>query len=303
MAKISIIVPVYNVKNYLTRCVDSILACDETDFELLLVDDGSVDGSAELCDEYAERDNRIKTYHKKNGGVSSARNLGLENASGEWVFFVDSDDSVDEFYLTIDCSDADIIEKSYVAISEKGEIIREKKREKSCFTDQESIYRFFVHKRNNELWNKAFKRTLIGESRFNENVSIGEDLLFYLDLLKRVRKYSFMEKGVYYYCERATSAMKSVNNEKRINILFENIINVKKLTNSSEYLSLQTGIIYTTYLPSIFSLRKKLNQQNKDKMESLFCELPIMKMQFISMKGKLKMLLFHFYYRTKQFFN
>lgn len=301
--KFSIIVPVYNVKEYLPRCVDSLLNCRENDFEILLVDDGSSDGSSELCDEYAQKESRIKVFHKANGGVSSARNLGLENASGEWVFFVDSDDYVDESYLSIESQDSDIIEKPYVVISETDEIVREKKQTNNTLTKAKDIYSFFVHKRNNALWNKAFKRTLIGESRFNENVSIGEDFLFYLDLLKRVRKYSFMEKGVYYYCERATSAMKSVNNEKRINILFENIINIKKLTDSSEYLSLQTGIIYTTYLPSIFSLRKKLNQQNKDKMESLFCELPIMKMQFISMKGKLKMLLFHFYYRTKQFFN
>lgn len=89
--KISVIVPVYNAEKWLRRCVDSILAQTYTDFELLLVDDGSTDGSGAICDEYATLDARIRPFHKPNGGVSSARNLGLDNARGEWICFVDSD--------------------------------------------------------------------------------------------------------------------------------------------------------------------------------------------------------------------
>ena len=97
--KISVIVPVYNVEQYLPRCIDSILAQTFTDFELLLIDDGSPDKSGEICDEYAERDSRIRVFHKKNGGVSSARNKGLELAWGNWIAFVDSDDIVLKTYL------------------------------------------------------------------------------------------------------------------------------------------------------------------------------------------------------------
>lgn len=92
--KISVIVPVYNVEKWLHRCVDSILAQTFTDFELLLIDDGSTDASGAICDEYAQRDSRIRVFHKPNGGVSSARNLGLDNAQGEWITFCDSDDYV-----------------------------------------------------------------------------------------------------------------------------------------------------------------------------------------------------------------
>lgn len=300
--KFSIIVPVYNVKEYLPRCVDSLLNCRENDFEILLVDDGSSDGSSELCDEYAQKESRIKVFHKANGGVSSARNLGLEKAQGEWLFFVDSDDCVDEFYLTIDCSDADIIEKSYVVISEKGEIIREKKQEKSSFADQESIYRFFVHKRNNALWNKAIRRSIIGDSRFNENVKIGEDFLFYLDIIKKVRKYSFSEIGTYHYCERENSAMSSVDWKKRIEVLFENINNVKTLTSDSSLGCLRTGIVYTTYVPILYSIRDKLSSQHKIQLEHLFCELPINKMKYLSIKCKTKMLILHLFYCIKCFF-
>ena len=95
MPKISIIVPVYNVEEYIHRCIDSILAQTFTDFELILVNDGSHDQCGKICDEYAENDSRIKVIHKKNGGLSDARNAGLEIAQGEYIGFVDSDDYIE----------------------------------------------------------------------------------------------------------------------------------------------------------------------------------------------------------------
>ena len=89
---ISVIVPVYNAEKYLSRCIDSILVQRFNDLELLLIDDGSKDGSGKICDEFAEKDKRIKVFHKVNGGVSSARNYGLEKSNGEYVTFVDADD-------------------------------------------------------------------------------------------------------------------------------------------------------------------------------------------------------------------
>lgn len=98
--KISVIVPVYNAEQYLHRCIDSILAQTFTDFELLLIDDGSKDNSGDICDGYAMKDERVRVFHKKKGGVSSARNLGLDNAKGEWVSFVDADDYLDNCYYS-----------------------------------------------------------------------------------------------------------------------------------------------------------------------------------------------------------
>lgn len=98
--KISVIVPVYNVKQYLNKCVDSLLAQDFQDFEIVLVDDGSTDGSGLMCDELAEKYEKIICFHKENGGLSSARNFGVANACGELVTFVDSDDYVSETYLS-----------------------------------------------------------------------------------------------------------------------------------------------------------------------------------------------------------
>ena len=111
MPLVSIIVPVYKAEKWLHRCVDSILAQTMTDFELLLIDDGSPDKSGEICDEYAAKDNRVRVFHKENGGVSSARNLGLDNATGEWISFIDADDWVETEYLAglTEKLDADMI--------------------------------------------------------------------------------------------------------------------------------------------------------------------------------------------------
>ena len=92
MPKVSFIVPVYNAGKYLHRCIDSLMQQSFTDFEVLLVDDGSSDDSGKICNDYAAKDERVKVFRKVNGGVSSARNLGLDNASGEYISFVDADD-------------------------------------------------------------------------------------------------------------------------------------------------------------------------------------------------------------------
>ena len=94
MPKVSIVTPVYKAEKYLQECIESVLAQTHKDWELLLVDDGSPDRSGDICNEYAEKDVRIRVFHKSNGGVSSARNLGLEQMKGEWVIFVDSDDVI-----------------------------------------------------------------------------------------------------------------------------------------------------------------------------------------------------------------
>ena len=95
MPKLSIIVPVYKVEQYINKCIDSILNQTFTDFELILVDDGSPDNCGKICDEYAQKDERVRVIHKENGGVSSARNLGIDEAKGEYVSFIDPDDWID----------------------------------------------------------------------------------------------------------------------------------------------------------------------------------------------------------------
>lgn len=104
---ISVIIPIYNTEKYLSRYIESVLNQSYKNFELLLINDGSKDRSGDICDEYAKKDNRIKVFHKENGGVSSARNLGLDNAKGDYVCFIDSDDYVGKRYLEIHLPDGD----------------------------------------------------------------------------------------------------------------------------------------------------------------------------------------------------
>ena len=113
--KISIIVPVYNVEKYLKKCIDSIVNQTYKNLEIILVDDGATDRSGEICDELAKLDNRIKVYHKKNGGLSDARNYGVERATGSYVGFVDSDDYID----------AEMYEKLYEAITKEAADVAE----------------------------------------------------------------------------------------------------------------------------------------------------------------------------------
>ena len=147
MPKLSIIVPVYNSEKYLCRCVDSILAQTFTDFELLLIDDGSEDESGNICDEYVVKDSRVRAFHKNNGGVSSARNLGLNKAKGEWIAFIDSDDYVDVSYCyellrKAQKNDTDIVTCDMFIV--KGE----KKTRFECYdwkdTSAESVGEFIV---------------------------------------------------------------------------------------------------------------------------------------------------------------
>ena len=140
--KISVIVPVYNAEKYLHRCIDSILNQTFPDFELLLIDDGSKDQSGEICDEYAKKDSRVKVFHKENGGVSSARNVGIDNAVGEYICFCDSDDWVEKTWLlsffermcdndmlitsfNIYENEKKVEFKSFVSLSDKRLIIKE----------------------------------------------------------------------------------------------------------------------------------------------------------------------------------
>lgn len=183
--KISVIVPVYNVEQYLRRCVDSILAQTFTDFELLLIDDGSKDSSGEICDEYATKDERVRVFHKKNGGVSSARNLGLDKANGEWICFVDSDDTVTHTLLSNFHFGYDI--------EFQGANIYKGDDENICSIikyDDENVASdcastILLKGVNTAPWGKCFRKSIIDEHkvRFPKEISYGEDSVFLFEYL------------------------------------------------------------------------------------------------------------------------
>lgn len=203
---ISVIVPVYKAEKYLHRCIDSILAQTYTDFELLLIDDGSPDNCGAICDEYAEKDARVRVFHKINGGVSSARNLGLDKVKGEWVTFVDSDDYVHpNFFKSLDekCN-VDLVVESFqiVGSNEKWDGILE-----DVVYDNDLLKEKIVElslKSNFQVpWGKFYRRDIIyaHQIKFDEKIHSGEDTLFVLNYLVHTRTLQ-LHKEPYYFYER-----------------------------------------------------------------------------------------------------
>jgi glycosyltransferase involved in cell wall biosynthesis len=223
MPRISIIVPVYNTMSYLETCIDSILTQSFTDFELLLVDDGSTDGSGIICDVYANKDNRISVYHKDNGGVSSARNLGLDNAGGEWIYFVDSDDELFPGGLQslVDgiCDDVDIIGGGYERFGPNGEILEIINERRSITLSKEdtlltiSNNRPFYYSYLGYMWMWMFRSSIIQSHhlRFDYTIKIKEDTLFLVQYVCASNgRTCFNTAPVYKYKVRDESAMSSL---------------------------------------------------------------------------------------------
>lgn len=293
MPKISIIVPVYKAEAYLHRCIDSILAQTFTDWECILVDDGSPDGSGSICDEYAAKDTRIHVIHKKNGGVSSARNAGLAIAIGTWVAFVDADDEITERYLEIDreLEDADVIIKSYSIVHINGKVTYHNNK-RQFIKDREGLFFYYVRKRNNALWDKIIKKKLVETISFDTNVSIGEDFLFFLSLLPNVKSLAFDENGSYKYCERESSAMQNIDVCRRISILWENIRHVENITSSKDLRSLQLSIIYKSYALFLCKLRKHLTPNDTTRLKSLLKKMDIRDLKYVDLKTKIKLTIY-----------
>ena len=228
MPFVSIIVPAYNVEDYIRECVDSILAQSFTDFELLLVDDGSVDSTGEICDHYAQNDARVRVIHKENGGLVSARKAGLAEAAGEYAAYVDGDDWVaqDMFEKLCGCAAAQntdiVIADFFVASPEekagttqnmragryfKKELIKKVYPHMLCKGEYFS-FGFWPH-----VWGKVFKRELLGavQMQVDENIKLGEDAACFYPVLLAADNICYLkEQYLYYYRIRSDSISHSV---------------------------------------------------------------------------------------------
>ena len=219
---ISIVIPIYNVETYLPRCLDSISAQSYEDWECILVDDGSKDDSGRICDEYQEKDNRFKVIHKQNGGVSSARNVGIEVATGNWLFFSDADDTLDSKCLDLFASSIDestaFVMAGYNKCREDGEIKETYPLSGFNTITVEDAIKELYHPTllgyQGYLWCKLFKADIIKKNNiiFNEKIYFNEDRLFILQYLcKLTGKIQVTTTPVYNYVDRVTGAVNSVN--------------------------------------------------------------------------------------------
>lgn len=210
---ISVIVPIYKVEDYLPRCINSILSQSFTDFELILVDDGSPDDCGKICDEYAEKDSRVRVFHKPNGGVSSARNLGLDKAQGGWITFIDSDDYVGINYLSDFVNVVQMCDTEFVVINNHCNIIGQQKEKILMRDEYEILFSEDCFHRVCAPWGKLFNldkiRTL--NLRFNQELSLGEDVIFVLSYLLGISKLVQIKSSSYYYELRDGSLTKKEN--------------------------------------------------------------------------------------------
>lgn len=210
--KLSIIIPVYNAEKYLSRCIESILNQTYKEIEILLIDDGSTDGSHEICDMYAQKYDNVLVIHKTNGGVSSARNMGLDNARGEYVAFIDADDYVsDNLYQDlinkIKVSDAEIAVCSVYRVDSNGNkvLITQNHQEIS-----DNMMLKIMSGFGEWIWNKVYKKDIIGELRFDTDLSFGEDVYWLSQYCLKCKKSIYSTESSYLYFVNDDSACRNV---------------------------------------------------------------------------------------------
>ena len=215
---VSIIIPVYNVQDYLARCVDSVLTQTYTDLEIILVDDGSIDISGDICDEYALHDARVRVIHKENGGLSDARNAGLDVARGNYVAFIDADDYVHPSFVelllkTINETGAQIAVSTWQELKDgdKPRKVRTKRPRCTILTQEEAISSVFYQKKlNHSACSRIFETQLFNNLRFPEGM-LYEDLAIIYPLLCKVEKVALINTPMYYYMHRQGSIITTMS--------------------------------------------------------------------------------------------
>jgi glycosyltransferase involved in cell wall biosynthesis len=272
--KISIIVPIYKVEHYLHECINSLVNQTYTNIEIILIDDGSPDNCGKICDKYMQKDSRIKVFHKENAGTASARNVGLDNSTGEWITFVDADDwleknALEQILYLIKHTDAEVIgfnhfynqnDRQWKRVSINPDPL-------ICSGDEElkwlilgSIFpHYCVVKNKFELaairgvWSKVFKRSFLENNnlRFDKNVNIAEDAIFCLDVFANANKIILHDIHILHYRIHNTSQIRTFHpnaiqiNERAILCYYERI--KQYLDTDEDYKNAFMGMLYTHF--------------------------------------------------------
>ena len=221
---ISIIVPIYKVEKQLKKCINSILNQTFSNFELILVDDGSPDNCGKICDEYEKKDNRIKVIHKENGGLSDARNAGLDIAKGKYIAFVDSEDIIhprmyEILFQCINKSDSDIVQCKFKKFKNLDEVKDELDNYNETFEEYDNKTAIMDMMDNNKInvnsWNKLYKSKLFKTLRFPKGKILEDEFLTY-KLLYNSRKIAYVDQELYYYYQNDNGIMNGSSILKRL---------------------------------------------------------------------------------------
>lgn len=268
----SIIIPVYNVEKYLNQCVNSVLNQSFTSYEIILVDDGSLDNSGKICDEISFGKDRVRVYHKKNGGLSDARNYGLRNASGEYILFLDSDDYWDnieflkEIHDILKTTKYDVIVFGMKKYFEENNSFYSPKREIGTGDLITELIKNNHFKAS--ACDKIVKKNLIDENKLEFPVGLkSEDIQWTFQLLKRCKEVFFYDKNVYVYRQRSNSITKTVRAKNISDMLYMINEAIEDIGNSKRELLLSylayeycvaLGLLYNTSDKVSNSLKKEL---------------------------------------------
>ena len=236
MDLVSVIVPAYNIQNYIRRCVDSIRNQTYSELEILLIDDGSTDDTGELCDEFAQQDERITVYHKKNGGLSSARNYGIERAHGTYLSFIDADDWVkrdfiEVLYQNIKRANAELSIVGYSLIWDNGkEKCTTDENAYAVFNQDEAIHELFAQEKMGCMaCQRLYHKSIFEDIRFSEG-KLFEDAAIALDVVKKCHTVVWSGQSKYYYYQRSDSIVNSTFNIGKLFMLesCQNMIDYSK---------------------------------------------------------------------------
>lgn len=221
MPRLSIIVPVYKVEQYIHKCVDSILNQTYTDLELILVDDGSPDRCGKICDEYALKDARIRVIHKENGGLSDARNFGIDASEGDVIGFVDSDDTIDKNMYSdmleyMDTNGLDVVCADTFIVRNENKRFNPRYSADKIWSHDEAINEILSGRLDNAAWNKIYKRSVIADIRYPKG-RIYEDVATTYKFIFNSKRVGYMSRPFYNYYKRKGSIVASAFNSKSRN--------------------------------------------------------------------------------------
>ena len=276
MAKVTVIVPVYKVEKYIDRCVESIFAQSFQDFDLVLVDDGSPDACPNICDAYAEKDERVVVIHKKNGGLSDARNAGIdwamEHSDSDWLAFVDSDDYLHPDYLltmlqAAQREAADLVICDFVRVDDGENVIEEEHSFFHLTTDnkRELFGCMLKNWRIIPAWNKLYSKQIFAELRFAFG-KIHEDDFAIHHVLWNCRRAAILTDGLYYYRIRDNSIMKTETPKSRLDGL-EALVERYGFCLSHQVM--EASSIPTDYLHTFSELKRSMSNPEKQRYNGL----------------------------------
>lgn len=297
--KISVIVPVYKVEPYLSRCLDSIINQTYRNLEIILVDDGSPDRCGEICDEYARQDSRIRVIHKANGGLSDARNHGIDVAIGDYIAFVDSDDYVatdmyEKMLARLELDNSDMVVCNYYRFDEgsappKDGYIQLPDR----VLTQDEAFDFYLQIGGDYVsaWNKLYKRTIFDDLRYPVG-KIYEDTFVIHEVLNRCARISHLNEQFYYYVMRSGSILHATFSTKNLDIgeAFINQYHFARRTNRQDfrnYCCNKLSYRFEEWKPKVKGNAQLQKRYNELKRQALFLIFEKDAWKYYSIKGKI----------------